>query len=400
MRILLFTKMFPRIGNDSFGSYVYSQIKALSDLDVDLMILAPHTYVPKCLSVLGGKLKTYALAPEEYDYKELKVYSPPCLWARKVISNPNLKYYFFKLSIKKQLIKACRNFKPDVVYALDPTMEGRLCVEVCESLNIPVVLIEHSMPKFYNDLYGVGKFEKIYRYVAKKVDQIIFVSNKQKEVFEAAIAENIRGIAIINGFVREKSEERNPILNEKILNLICIGYLEERKGYPILFKALKKYKEKYDNMFHITIIGDGLDRGLYEQTVKDYDLSNECEFVGLISHQEVFQKLNSSDIFVLPSYGEALGIAYLEAMNCGLPIIGTENEGISDIVVNGENGLLIRKENVDDLCEAIHTLASNPERAREIAENGRKTVCDLTWENNAKQLKECFEKAIESNRRN
>ena len=395
MKVLLFTKMFPRLGNDSFGSYVYSQISQLSTLDnVDVKIISPHSYVPKFFSVLGGKFKEYATFPKVYEYKGLKVYSPSCFWSRRLIKNPQLKYFAFKLSVKKQLLNYCINFKPDILYALDPTMDGRLCVEIGEKLGIPVVIIEHSMPKFYDDLYGIGSYEKIYKSVVEYISEMIFVSQKQKTAFESTIRMKINGTVIINGFEKEPLNRRVPILCDDILHLVCIGYLEERKGYPVLFDSLKQYKEKYNSNFFLNIIGDGLDRKKYEKIVEQYDLSKNVRFLGLISHKEVISILNESDIFVLPSYGEAFGISYLEAMSCGLPIIGTINEGISDIVTDGVNGFLIKKKDVVGLCDIIYYIVQNPEKVRKIAQNGNKTVEQFSWENNAKQLVERFKNYI------
>lgn len=398
MKVLLFTKMFPRIGNDSFGSYVYDQTKALKDLGTDLIIVSPHLYIPKCFSLLGSKFKVRALYPNKYEYKGLTVHSPSCLWARKLIKNPEIKYRFFKMSVKKYLLNMCMEYKPDILYALDPSMDGRLCLEIGQKLNIPVVLIEHSMPKFYNDLYGRGKYEHIYKMVANGVDEMIYVTNRQKEVFEDITGKSASGTAIFNGFVREDAGVRVPILSGSTLNLICIGYLEERKGYPVLFKALKLIKETTDIKFSLTVIGDGYDLGLYKKTVKDYGIENECYFAGIVSHSDVYKFLNISDIFVLPSYGEALGIAYLEAMNCGLPVIGTKNEGISDIVINNENGILVEKGDVEGLCNAIKFLAENPDIAKEMAVKGCKTVADLTWENNARLLYSRFETSIKTHK--
>ncbi len=396
MKVLLFTKMFPRIGNDSFGSYVYDQIKELKALGTDLRIVSPHLYIPKCFSLLGNKFKSRAFAPNKYEYKGLTVYTPPCLWARNLINNPEIKYKVFKLSVKRYLLSMCKEYKPDVLYALDPSMDGRLCLEIGQELNIPVVLIEHSMPKFYNDLYGNGKFEHIYKKVATGIDEMIYVTNRQKEVFETITGKLNNSTAILNGFVQENGEERIPIFSDNILKLICIGYLEERKGYPVLFKALKMLKETTDIKFNLTIIGDGYDMKLYRKTVKEYGIDFECNFVGIVSHKEVYEYLNKSDIFVLPSYGEALGIAYLEAMSCGLPIIGTKNEGISDIVTDNENGILVEKGDVEGICDAIKFLSENPETAKQIAIRGCKTVAGLTWKKNAELLYSRFETVIKT----
>lgn len=394
MRVLLFTKMFPRIGNESFGSYVYDQIKAMTDLGVEVHVFSPHLYVPKICRVLGGKLKVYASAPHEYIYRNQKVISPDCVWLRNVFNNPEVKYKIYKASIINKFLEECKRVQPDVIYALDPTMEGRLAVELKPKLSIPVVLIEHSMRKFYNDLYGEGKYEHIYSQVAGNADAIVYVSGPQKDQFEEITGSNTNSYIVLNGFVSEDVVNDRIVLSDNDVKLICIGYLEERKGYPVLLKAMQYLKEHSEHDFTLTIIGDGINRGEYENTAIEYGIKEKIIFKGIIPHKEVFKELANSDIFVLPSYGEALGISYLEAMNCGIPIIGTENEGISDIVTHKENGLLVRQKDFMSVCDAIEFYASNVDIAREIAQKGKLSVRNLSWENNAKKMIECFSGVI------
>ncbi|MDO4171032.1 MAG: glycosyltransferase family 4 protein [Lachnospiraceae bacterium] len=351
-------------------------------------------YIPKICGVLGGKLKAYANAPHKYNYRGQEVISPNCFWVRNVFNNPETKYKIFKLSIKKAFIRECKKVQPDVIYALDPTMEGRLAVELKKELNIPVVLIEHSMRKFYNDLYGLGKYEHIYKNVAKRTDAMVYVSSPQKSQFEEITGNIPKSYIVLNGFVSENITTNRKILSEDPIRLICIGYLEERKGYPVLLKAMKYLKEHSLHNFMLTIIGDGLNRDDYEHTAMEYGISDCVDFKGIISHKQVFEELCQSDIFVLPSYGEALGISYLEAMNCCLPVIGTKNEGISDIIKTGENGLLVGKGDVEGVCNAIEYYVEHPEKAYEIALNGKETVQNMTWKTNAQEMLHCFQEVI------
>ncbi|MGN0601575.1 MAG: glycosyltransferase family 4 protein [Oscillospiraceae bacterium] len=390
MKVLLFTKMFPRNGNDNFGSYVYDQVKAMNNQGVEIYIVSPHLYVPKICSLIGGKLKTYANAPHIYNYRGLDIISPDCFWIRNVIHNPEIKYKAFKTSIKRSFIAECNKIKPDIIYSLDPTMEGRLAVELKNELNIPVVLIEHSMRKFYNDLYGIGQYENIYKDVVNSADAMIYVSGQQKHQFEEITGKILKSYVVLNGFVAEDKNIDHKILDGDTVKLICIGYLEERKGYPILLKVMKYLKERSKHNYILTIIGDGIQRDNYEHKAVEYGIDGEVVFKGIIPHKQVFEELSKSDVFVLPSYGEALGISYLEAMNCGLPVIGTVNEGISDIVKSGENGLLVDKGDVFGVYQAIEYFANNKEQAKKMAEKGKDAVKELTWEKNAQKMLNIF----------
>lgn len=386
MRILLYTKMFPRPDNDTFGSYVYAQLNEIIKCDETVLVMSPHMYIPRVLGVLGGKFRKYATAPKEYVYKGITVLSPKCLWSKEFLNRyPNLKYYIYKFSMKRKLIAECKRFKPDIIYGLDPLLDGRLCMEVGKHLKIPVVLIEHSVPNNYRNLVGYSKAVEIYSEVISNVNETIYVTNSQKKLFEEIVNHEIRGQVVLNGFI---NENHNLIVNNNendIIQIITIGFLEDRKGYPLLFKVLKRLKE--DNYrINSIVIGDGYEKNRYLGILKEYEIDHICEFKGILSHQEVYQYLNSSDIFVLPSYEESFGIVYLEAMSCKLPVIATENEGISDIIEDGVNGLLIKKQDEEDLYANIVKLIENPNKRNEISENGYNSAIGLSWEANAKKV--------------
>jgi glycosyltransferase involved in cell wall biosynthesis len=119
-------------------------------------------------------------------------------------------------------------------------------------------------------------------------------------------------------------------------------------------------------------------------------------FIGAVRHAEIFNQLIGDDVFVLPSYREAFGIAYLEAMAVGLLTIGVMGEGPSQFIRNGENGVLVPPRDVEALAVALRNiLVGDHNRWREIALEGQRTVQDFyTWDNHAKQLVEVYEQVI------
>lgn len=388
MRVLVYTKQFPRPDNETFGPYVYAQISRLVNMGCDIKIVSPHTYIPKCFAILGGKIKRYANAPLEYEYKGLKVLSPTCLWSKYVFKQSHgLKYAFYKKTMYKYLLKLCEEFRPDVIYSLDPLLDGRLNVEVGKKLGIPVVLMEHTVPKNYKCLVNHKNAIKSYSNTVKNADRTIFVTNCQKRLFEETVGFDINGRVIYNGFVNENNDKDfKPFSysSDRPLKLISVGFLEDRKGYPTIFNAIKKLVQLGHRIEYI-IVGDGECRKEYEQIVVDYGFQDFCTFKGIVKHDEVLRLMSESDVFVLPSYEESFGIVYLEAMSCGLPVIATKGEGISDIVKDGENGFLIERNNVIELVEKLKFIIENPESASNIAYNGYSDAKTFSWERNAQE---------------
>ncbi|HLQ32871.1 MAG TPA: glycosyltransferase family 4 protein, partial [Chloroflexota bacterium] len=88
-----------------------------------------------------------------------------------------------------------------------------------------------------------------------------------------------------------------------------------------------------------------------------------------------------ADVFVLPSIDrcEAFGIAQLEAMACGKPIVASNIAGYRDVITNRREGLLVPVKDEDAIAGALVELLSNPVRRQELAEQGRRTVQQYSW---------------------
>jgi glycosyltransferase involved in cell wall biosynthesis len=93
----------------------------------------------------------------------------------------------------------------------------------------------------------------------------------------------------------------------------------------------------------------------------------------------------------MPSIREGFGIVYAEAMACGCVAIGTEGEGIADLIVSGENGYLVPPDDPEAIVETITACLQQPESMRAVADAGRAAALQLTWEVNAAQYLQLFQ---------
>ena len=104
--------------------------------------------------------------------------------------------------------------------------------------------------------------------------------------------------------------------------------------------------------------------------------------------------MRNSDLFVLPSYYEALGCVYLEAMASGIPVIACESQGISEVIVNEETGILVKEKNSKEIADNIIRLIEEPEYYKKIQEKALETVREYTWENTAQKLKNLYDNVL------
>ena len=160
--------------------------------------------------------------------------------------------------------------------------------------------------------------------------------------------------------------------DENIFQILSVGYLIERKGFEYLIRAMPKVLKEHKNA-RLKIVGSGPLESLLKELIYKLDIGDEVEIVKNVSDEELLMLYNSADLFVLPSIvdsqgnTEGLGVVLLEAMACGLPVIGSDVGGISDIIQNGVNGLLVGEKDINELSSAIIKNIINKELRKNFA---------------------------------
>jgi glycosyltransferase involved in cell wall biosynthesis len=146
-------------------------------------------------------------------------------------------------------------------------------------------------------------------------------------------------------------------VGEQDIFLISVGRLVYQKAHEYLVAAMPEVLKEFPNV-KVGICGDGVLRAELESQIHSLGLSNSVRLFGRSDH--VANYLASADVFVMPSRWEGLPIALLEAMSAGLPVIATNVEGVDEVIVDGEQGLLVPVGNVDALVRAILQLLRDP----------------------------------------
>jgi glycosyltransferase involved in cell wall biosynthesis len=137
-----------------------------------------------------------------------------------------------------------------------------------------------------------------------------------------------------------------------ILTIARLAGEERYKGYDQIIRALPEIIKTIPNV-HYLIGGKGGDRPRVEKLIRDLKLENYVTLAGFIPDEELADHYNLCDVFAMPSKGEGFGIVYLEALACGKPTIGGNQDGAIDALCNGELGVLV---DPDDLTEISTTI--------------------------------------------
>jgi starch synthase len=140
----------------------------------------------------------------------------------------------------------------------------------------------------------------------------------------------------------------------KPLRFVFVGALQSRKGLPLLFKAWQEIEP--GSKAELWIVGDGR----IPETVRR-TLPGNVILQGRVSHRQLPHIFRQCHALVFPSYFEGLAQVQIEAAACGLPVIGTENSGCSEIVRHGETGYVLPAGDLDSLRYTLSEVIANPE---------------------------------------
>jgi glycosyltransferase involved in cell wall biosynthesis len=145
------------------------------------------------------------------------------------------------------------------------------------------------------------------------------------------------------------------------------------------------------------LVGEGEDRPALERLASELSLEDRIVFLGAKEHEQVARYLCLADVFVRPSVTEGLGTAFLEALACEVPIVGTPVGGIPDFLEEGRTGLFCQPGNPESIATAVNRLLSDRELARGCGVRGKAMVeASYQWDAVAERIAALYEELLHS----
>jgi glycosyltransferase involved in cell wall biosynthesis len=152
-----------------------------------------------------------------------------------------------------------------------------------------------------------------------------------------------------------------------------IARLSDVKGHLYLIRAMQKVIKIFPNT-KLLIVGQGK---MYAQLIKEtYALNIKDKVVFISQADNINEMLSAMDVFVMPSLQEGLGLALMEAMAQGLPVVGSAVGGIKTLIQDKVNGLLVSPANVEELAQAILKLLPDSQQRVVLGANARKFIME------------------------
>lgn len=242
----------------------------------------------------------------------------------------------------------------------------------------------------------VFPFSKAIHHIGERVDALTYLGDFTKVSISRALSPNAQQamVRIAPGIdTSHFSPDSAPSALRAELGLkeraviVCVGRLVPRKGQDRLIEALPLIRRTVPNA-HLLFVGEGSYRKKLEELVRDNNVQEHVTFVGRVSYSLLPSYFRCGDIFAMPSRSrmaglevEGLGIVYLEASGCGLPVIAGNSGGAPDAVVDGVTGIVVDGTNVNEIAAAIVRVLSDPMKMRTMGSRGREWVeAGWSWE--------------------
>lgn len=337
-------------------------------LENDIKILKENGYEISCACNLNYPGKDTNKFITLYDIKTYNVEFP--------IRNLDIK------SIYKSYVSIKKIFKEehfDLVHCHSTIAAaiGRFCSKKYRKNGTKVVYTCHGYP-FYDGNNGIKAkvFYKVEKYLSKYTDAIINICEedyKNSLNFKCEKVYKINGVGVDTTKiektkidVKEKKEELNIPLNKKVI--LSIGEINTNKNHQIIIRALSKID--YENYIYIICGREVTETGKINELKKlAEELNINISFLGF--RKDIAEICHIADIGAIPSYKEGLGLAGIEMLSAGVPIIGSNRQGIKDYIINGVTGYLANPDDENEFAEAIQNCIklTNKKKCKELCIN-------------------------------
>jgi len=210
--------------------------------------------------------------------------------------------------------------------------------------------------------------DRLQAFSFKSANALFFTTQMMKQQVICKYSVNPQDIRILPNYI--DADIFHPMAEiSPIKGRICyIGRIHPRKNLDAVIKAVSD-----DPSISLMLIGDGDNRSHLEKLA--IENRSKVTFAGVMMQNQIPFELNRSMAFILPSFYEGHPKALIEAMACGLPVIGTNVPGVRELIVHGKTGLLCSPDS-DSIRNAIYLIMENPELATILGHNARQYIMD------------------------
>jgi glycosyltransferase involved in cell wall biosynthesis len=275
-------------------------------------------------------------------------------------------------------------FKPNILHISSPDIAAHRAVTWARHRKIPVIASVHTRFETYLSYYNLQSLEPVVRAIMRRIyrrcDALLVPAESTAAVLRAQRMNKLiymwtRGVDRVqfNPARRDIDWRRSLGIGDDELAVMFLGRLVLEKGLDVFVETINLLAKR-GVRHRPLVIGDGPARGWFEQHMP------AGIFVGQQIGTDLARAVASSDVFLNPSVTEAFGNVTLEAMACALPVVAAAATGATNIVRDGETGILVEPGDIEGFASALEAYARDPGLRRQHGEAGLAYAKTQDWD--------------------
>ena len=359
MKILFWSEKFwPFIGGaETFGMHLIAEMR---DRGHDVIVVTSTDDLTEL--------------PDEETYNNVPIYRFPF---QRALLGKNIEEI---VACQRRVARLKQTFQPDLIHLNGISASTLFHLQTPTSLSVPVVV------RMNQDIFSSegARNNTLMNTVLKTASWVVSVSQDLHHQVCRWLPEAASRSSVIYTGVPKPYPDPTP-LSFEAPTLSCLGRLVSAKGFDLAVAAFTIIRQQFPDI-RMMIGGDGPDRSELVELVGKYRLEDAVDFLGWIKPSDAFQFLSSATIVLIPSRYEGLPQVAIQAAMMARPIVASRVSGLPEVVQDYETGLLINKNDVQGLADAVRHLLRNPDLAMQMGRAARaRALRVFDWD-------ECLEK--------
>ncbi len=378
-RILCVTSNFPRWEGDSVTPFVLRLVQDLIDIGWEVDVLAPHAENAAVSETLSG------VPTERFRYLWPPSLETVCYQGGALVNLRQNRSNYLKLPmlVGSETLAVTRRLlsgKYDLVHAHWILPQGFTCALAAQLTRTPLVVTAHG-----SDVFALrGRILAGFKRAALRLADAVTANSRFTQDAVLKIYPHVRRIERIPASPAQaaiKPELVTQLRDQYRVKdgplMIFLGRLVDEKGLGDLLDAVQLLRDDLPSL-QLVIAGEGQDRDVFVRQARELGIEDCVHFIGWIDQADVPSYLAAADIFLGPSRKavdgatEAQGLAFVEAMLAGTPVIATATGGIVESIRHEETGLIVDERSPDQIADAVRTLTEAPGLAAHYADTAQK----------------------------
>jgi glycosyltransferase involved in cell wall biosynthesis len=294
------------------------------------------------------------------------------------------------LRVLPTLKKIIKEHQPDIVHSHFCSSYG----SIGALLNFHPYIISVWGSDIYDFPNRNPFFKRVVKFALKRADMVLSTSNIMAREIEKYTNKEIQ----ITPFGVDTSIFKKRAIKKETDDIIIgtIKTLDYLYGIDTLIESFHILLDRCPKKnLKLEIVGTGTDEKKFKELVIEKKLTEHIRFIGFIPNSKVPEYLSRFDVYVALSRSESFGVAVVEAMACETPVVVSDVDGFSEVVVNNVCGFLVPKENPKLAADKIEEIISNQDIKNKFAKNGRQRVINnYKWSDNLQLMIDLYEKSM------